>query len=332
VNAPDATCRLLTPRAGTGGAVSGAIAILHIESETAEAMSRALNRLGFGEIAVGEVALRDLLGIDRGLVCRWSGTGAQLMPHGGAMIVRQLEHAIGKRGVRCDSEAVSGSLDSRFPEARDPIEACALDAISRARSEIAIDLILEHADRARAGVPIDPSLGAMDALIEPPIVACVGQANVGKSSLLNALACRDVSVVADVPGTTRDHVGVSLECAGLTIRWVDTPGVRPGADEIESRAHEIAQGVVERSALIVSCADAEHGFVESHEANCPVLSVGTKCDLGRVEGASRQTSAREAQGLDELARAIREAIIPAHMLDSAGLWAFSDGLGGVIAG
>ncbi len=326
------TFRLLTPRAGTGGAASGAIAVIQIQSQSEQALTSALEDIGFGDLAIGAVSLRNLLEIDHGLVCRWSETCAQLMPHGGALIVRKIEQELLERGIAAEDENAAGSLECRYPEARDSIEACALEAISLARSAEAIDLILEHAGRARSGVRIDRSLGALGALIEPPIVACVGLANVGKSSLVNALASRDVSVVADVPGTTRDHVGVNLELAGLTVRWVDTPGVRTGADKIEQAAQEIVASVIGRAALIVLCGDAERGFVEPARAWRSVLRVGTKCDLAQRDGADIQTSAAEDHGLDELAMAIREAIVPARLLDSDGLWAFSEELERAVAG
>ncbi|MEQ9616513.1 MAG: GTPase [Phycisphaerales bacterium] len=312
----DATFRLLTPRAGTGGAASGAIAVIQIETSDANAMDAALARIGLGGVRDSVVTLRDLMGLDAGLVCRWGGTCTQLMPHGGAVVVSAIEAALEAAGI-----SPSAHASAAYPEARDATEACALRAIALARSPLAVDLILEHADRARRGVPVDPALVAMDALIEPPVVACVGRANVGKSTLVNALAAREVSVVSDVAGTTRDHVGVLLELDGLTVRWLDTPGQREGADEIEAAAHELARPVIRGASLIVSCADHASGFVD--DAPGRTLRIGTKADLATVDGAEVRTSAASGAGLGELARAVRRRILPDETLDSPGLWAFS---------
>jgi len=255
------TQRLMTPRSGVGGAATGAIAIIQLESGSPDALDGLLERAGLADLPIGTVSLRDLLGIDHGLVCRWSGSCAQLMPHGGAIVVSQLEEGLRALGVEDDGDDSLDALTRRHPEARDAIEACAIDAIARAASPDAIDMIVAHADRARSsggggGQIFDDSLAVLDALIEPPIVACVGRANVGKSSLLNALAGRSVAVVADEPGTTRDHVGVHLDLGGLVVRFIDTPGYRPNADPIERQAHTIAHTLIESADLVLSCGDA----------------------------------------------------------------------------
>src|SRR6185295_9068425 len=92
-------------------------------------------------------------------------------------------------------------------------------------------------------------------LIDPPLVVALGPPNVGKSSLVNALAGRSVSIVADEPGTTRDHVGVMLDLGGLVVRYVDTPGLRQGADELEREAVSGAMEVASRADLLLVCGD-----------------------------------------------------------------------------
>lgn len=322
------TRRLMTPRAGVGGASSGAIAIVQLDAIDENALTSFLESIGLTGIIVGDVALRDLLGVDTGLVVRWSGTSAQLMPHGGAVLVKQLEEALNERGA---SEGVQDPI-SMYPEARDTIEAMAMDAIARSASAEATDLILEHADRVRAqgdGVAFDESLARLDALIEPPTVVCVGRANAGKSSLLNALARRDVAVVSEMPGTTRDHVGVMLDLAGLVVRWVDMPGEREGGDELEARARELSATALSRAALIVHAEDGSSGFDGAGRFDgWRVVRVGTKLDLGAVEGASVQTSAKTGEGLGALSRAVRGAIVPRSALESGGIWRFHEGLSG----
>ena len=55
----------------------------------------------------------------------------------------------------------------------------------------------------------------------------------GKSTLLNALARRDVAIVSPIPGTTRDMIEVHLDLGGLPVTLVDTAGLREAEDEIE---------------------------------------------------------------------------------------------------
>jgi tRNA modification GTPase len=64
-------------------------------------------------------------------------------------------------------------------------------------------------------------------------VVIAGPPNVGKSTLMNALARRDVSIVSSIPGTTRDVVEVSLDLRGYPVTLVDTAGVRESDDPIE---------------------------------------------------------------------------------------------------
>jgi tRNA modification GTPase len=64
-------------------------------------------------------------------------------------------------------------------------------------------------------------------------VLIAGPPNAGKSSLLNALARRDVAIVSEIPGTTRDLVEVRLDLGGLPVNLIDTAGMRPTDDPIE---------------------------------------------------------------------------------------------------
>ena len=76
-------------------------------------------------------------------------------------------------------------------------------------------------------------------------VVILGEPNAGKSSLLNALARRDVAIVTDEPGTTRDLVEVTLDLEGLKTIIVDTAGIRETAGKVEAigiaRAFEAAE-------------------------------------------------------------------------------------------
>jgi tRNA modification GTPase len=65
-------------------------------------------------------------------------------------------------------------------------------------------------------------------------VAIIGEVNVGKSTLLNALVGDDRAIVSDIPGTTRDSVEDVVNLSGISFRFIDTAGIRQTADEIEN--------------------------------------------------------------------------------------------------
>src|SRR6202035_2442444 len=62
----------------------------------------------------------------------------------------------------------------------------------------------------------------------------IGAPNAGKSSLLNALARRDIAIVSETPGTTRDVVEACLDIDGYAVHIADTAGLRQTADAVES--------------------------------------------------------------------------------------------------
>ena len=89
-----------------------------------------------------------------------------------------------------------------------------------------------------------------------PEVAFAGRSNVGKSSLLNHLAKRDVVIVHDRAGTTRDVVEIQLDLGGFPVFVSDTAGIRESSDEVESEGIRRAKAVAEESDLVVGVCDA----------------------------------------------------------------------------
>ena len=86
--------------------------------------------------------------------------------------------------------------------------------------------------------------------------AIVGEPNVGKSSLLNALAGRDRAIVSALPGTTRDTIEEFVSVRGLALRLIDTAGLRESADPVEREGIERARRELAGADLVLQVVDA----------------------------------------------------------------------------
>ncbi len=90
--------------------------------------------------------------------------------------------------------------------------------------------------------------------------AIVGRPNVGKSSLLNALAGAERAIVTDIPGTTRDVIEEHITLGGVALRLLDTAGIRGGADEIEKIGIEKSLENIVLADLCLLVADGSEGI------------------------------------------------------------------------
>lgn len=136
-------------------------------------------------------------------------------------------------------------------------------------------------------------------------VAIVGAPNVGKSTLLNALAGREAAITSEIAGTTRDVIEVRMDLGGLPVSFLDTAGLRETTDRIEgigiSRAIERAERADLR--LFLLGADGVPALLPPREGDIVVYG---KADLGQVAG--RAVSGLTGAGLDELIREITERL------------------------
>lgn len=291
---------------------SGAVALIQIDGD----VDHALRTLGIAPVRTGDMRLRDLAGVDTGIVARWTDTCAHLMPHGGPEIMRRLVEALRRAGL---PERESGT----WPEATDDVEAHMLDALSRSPSPLAIDLLLRQPERWRHGFEHEPDDILDDVrmrLLDPPLVVAIGGANIGKSTLANELAGRTVAIVADEPGTTRDHVGIDIDMAGLIVRYVDTPGILDTPSAIDRQAASIVDHLVARATLVLRCADATS---VPPEVDTPSFSVALRTDLGPpAMPCDAHVCAARAEGLDRLATRIRDLLVPPSALESDNPWRF----------
>ena len=94
-------------------------------------------------------------------------------------------------------------------------------------------------------------------------IALVGEPNVGKSSLLNALLSEDKAIVSAIPGTTRDVVEGTISLRGLPVRLFDTAGIRETEDEIERLGVERSRKALDKATLVLLIRD-ERGETEEY--------------------------------------------------------------------
>jgi len=149
-------------------------------------------------------------------------------------------------------EVVEDSIE--MMEGETILEKEVMAALPMARTELGIRVLLGQVEASKTSKPEleDRSLWW---LLHPPRVAIVGIANVGKSTLANRLFARERSIVADVPGTTRDWVGEMANLDGLMVMLVDTPGMRETSDGIEREAMERSGEVVRAADLVIVVID-----------------------------------------------------------------------------
>lgn len=314
---PLARAALATPRA------PGAIAVIHVHGN----ISALLGALGADDVPAGAVALRNLAGIDTAVVARLDDERAVLTPHGGPAVVEALLAALCAAGAKPDD------ADPRllYPEAEDEVEALALRTLARAASPRALALLLDQPRRWRGSSEHDERLSAeLDRLVTPPSVVCAGAPNIGKSTLLNVLAGRTVSVVADEPGVTRDHVGALLDLDGLSVRWIDAPGLREPASDVEARAIELARHSIRDADLVLLAGDASADPPAPEDLGVEparTLVLGLRDDIAPSPGAELSVSAAAERGLTALARRVRERLVSDEALESPAPWKFDPGLG-----
>jgi tRNA modification GTPase len=159
--------------------------------------------------------------------------------------------------------------------------------------------------------------GRGEVLREGLRLTILGPPNAGKSSLINALAQRDVAIVSDTPGTTRDVVEARLDLGGYLLLVADTAGVRETAEPIEAegvrRALAHASGGMTLLLLDGSLADPRAGLPADLPE--PDLIVWNKADLGFVrQGVC--ISLKTGAGVEALVKMLQQKV--QHKLDGKG--------------
>lgn len=152
-------------------------------------------------------------------------------------------------------------------------------------------------------------------------VAIVGATNAGKSTLLNALLGEERAIVSAIHGTTRDTVEETMTIEGVTLRLIDTAGIRETEDEIEALGIERSRRALESAGIVIEVLDATapQPMELPENENQRVIRVYNKKDIATTEGlstanaanatiaANAAISAREGD-IEPLSEALREAV------------------------
>ena len=150
--------------------------------------------------------------------------------------------------------------------------------------------------------------------------AIVGKPNVGKSSLLNALAGYDRCIVTDIPGTTRDTVEETVVVGNTKLRLIDTAGIRQTDDTVEAIGVERSKAAVENADLVIFVCDGSKPLSDEDEAIIELcanrehaVALINKSDLGaRIEPSDLpfmniiRICAKTGEGLDLFANLVEE--------------------------
>lgn len=159
-------------------------------------------------------------------------------------------------------------------------------------------------------------------LTEPWRIVLAGRPNVGKSTLMNALAGFERAIVYDEPGTTRDVVSSETALDGWPVRLLDTAGIRDATGEIERQGVSRTRYAMEKADCICLLLDASSPLTDDDErlmrevvaSGTPSILVASKSDLisawDTAEVGATSVSATTGTGIDSLIEALVIALVP----------------------
>ena len=244
-----------------------------------------------------------------------------------AEAVADLVRARTDRAAKMARRQLEGALGDRINETKEALLALVADV--EARIDFPEDDVPDE-DRAgweRTAQRVAADLAHLAAgagegrlLRDGARAAIAGRPNVGKSSLLNALAGRTRAIVSEHPGTTRDTVEAEIEIDGLPVRLIDTAGLRDSTDPVEQLGVGFSREAIRDADLVLFVLDAtaaDHAADARifREIEGPCLPVVNKVDLGKPSGLSHfapraavLVSAKTGEGLDGLTHAMAAAL------------------------
>ncbi|MCL2255308.1 MAG: tRNA uridine-5-carboxymethylaminomethyl(34) synthesis GTPase MnmE [Firmicutes bacterium] len=145
-------------------------------------------------------------------------------------------------------------------------------------------------------------------------VALVGETNVGKSSLMNALLGHERSIVTAIAGTTRDYIEENFSIGGQKFVLIDTAGIRESDDEVENIGIERTKKMVDTADMVLECGvwSVENGVNEKNNLTLDsnpkiIIRVQNKIDIAeKVENCDIGISAKTGEGIEKLKKLLSE--------------------------
>lgn len=321
-NSADATATLQTPPGRGGLAViqlsgRGASHIIEQVFKPNSAHQRdSENDLRLGHLTDGDAT------VDEAVVTR-RGHTYEISIHGGPATARASLELLVRCGatVEPSQSAASGFSPTHPKWDNAAIGLEMLETLPKTRSQLCVAAVSRQwsaglselvstkpgADRLRKAAS---ELSRMERLLDPAEVVLAGEPNVGKSTLANALIGRQVSIVHDVAGTTRDWVREPAVLDGVPVHLTDTAGLWKGPHEIDAEAVRRSRGCIERADLVVFL-HVGPASIPGWLAGAKLLPVASKCDLAETascDGSEVAVSALSGAGIAELKGAIKRRL------------------------
>lgn len=191
--------------------------------------------------------------------------------------IKQLDGKLGKEIKDIENDIVSLLADIEanidYPEYED---------IEEVRREKIVNILNKQIKRLEK---LEKSFENGKILKNGVLTAIVGKPNVGKSSLLNALLKEDRAIVTEIPGTTRDTIEEYVTIRGISLRLIDTAGIRKTDDIVENIGVEKSKKALEEAELILLIIDGNIGMTEEDKKlydlikNKPHIVIINKIDL-----------------------------------------------------
>lgn len=215
-----------------------------------------------------------------------------------AEAIADLIDASTEQAARSASRSLSGEFSKAVHELRDGlvrlrmlVEAT-LDFPEEEIDFLQADRALEQLAEIRAGVVTLLARAQQGALLRDGLnVVLAGQPNVGKSSLLNALAGAEVAIVTPIAGTTRDKVTQTIQVEGIALNIIDTAGLRDSDDPVERIGIERTWQELGRADVVLHLMEAGEGhgghaidakIVSRLPAQAAIVSVFNKIDVPQM--------------------------------------------------
>lgn len=255
----------------------------------------------------------------------------ELHCHGGREVVRHLQQVVQSHGLRA-----CGWQEFLAESGDDPLRTAAAVALTETTTSRTAAVVLDQYHGA-FGAELTAVVADLDAgrteralsrltelarhaplgrrLTRPWRVVLAGEPNVGKSSLLNALAGFQRSVVSPTPGTTRDVVTTRTAFDGWPVELADTAGRREAADALEGQGVGRARAATGAADLCLWVLDASTAPLLPDPEIGPVRLVVNKIDLApawdlNTAGEAVRVSARTGESLEALCRSLANWLVP----------------------